>query len=526
MLDLSKMSTPALKAFIILFFQLVTGNVVCQTLAPKFLINPGNDILKKRSGIISGTPTVLRSLADSITAYNGGESSITTVSVAVGVAPVLMPSVITMPFPQPDVLDANNNYDPGATSTNPEAPITYTSSNTSVAVVTPEGLIHVIGPGVTIITAYQEGNANYADAVPVQQTLTVVQYLHVDLPEIAEKTVCDADFSANASTSVTAVPLTYSSSNPAVATISAQGIIHITGAGATTITVSQNTSSPLYVSAAPQSKTLTVMLPLVPEISIAAQYSGPCAGSEIRFIAAVNNGGASPVYQWKVNGNNAGTNAAIFASSTLVDGDVITCMCTNTDDVCIAGFPSASNPVEVNLITPSDPEVSITASVNSVFPGIPITLTASVSNAGGTLNYQWKVNGNNAGSNHPVFTSDSFTDGDIVTCTVTPVADCSLPATSQPVEINIVTKLEIPNTFTPNGDGINDTWNISGIASYPDCMVTIYNRYGIPVHRSKGYHQAWDGTVNGSQVPVSTYYYIIDLGTDSKKLSGAITVIR
>jgi gliding motility-associated-like protein len=480
------------------------------------------------TGIISGTPTALSPATNyTINAYNGGGSSTTVVNIAVGLTKVLKQSIITLPLQQPSALDATNNYDPKGTSTNHETPITYTSSNPSVATVTPDGLlVHVIAPGVTTITAYQKGNANYYDATPVYQTLTVVEYLFVNLPDIAVKTICDADFSADASTSEAKIPLTFNSSNTAVATISDQGIIHIVGTGVTTVTVSQNADPPLYVSATPQSKTLTVTLPVTPDVSIAAQYINPCTGSPVTFTATTNHGGANPNYQWKINGNNAGTNTKTFASSILSDGDVVTCTCTNTDNTCIAGFSEISNPVKLNLITPSTPTASITASVNSVYPGTPITFTASVSNANSMVGYQWAVNGSNVGTGNSVFISDAFANGDIVTCTITSTAACSTPATSEPIKVNIVSKLEIPNTFTPNGDGINDTWNISGIANYPDCFVNIYNRYGMPVFQSRGYHRAWDGTINGAKVPVSTYYYVIDLGFQNKKISGDLTVIR
>ncbi|WP_234997887.1 gliding motility-associated C-terminal domain-containing protein [Mucilaginibacter sp. OK098] len=480
------------------------------------------------TGIISGTPTALSPSANyTINAYNSGGSNTTVVNIAVGLTKVLKQSIITLPPQQPTGLDASNNYDPKATSTNNETPIIYTSSNPSVATVTPDGLlIHVIAPGITTITAYQKGNANYSDATPVQQILTVVEYLFVNLPEIAVKTICDADFSADASTSEVKIPLTFNSSNLAVATISDQGIIHIAGSGVTTITVSQNANPPLYVSATPQSKTLTVTLPVTPVVSIAAQYINPCVGSSVIFTATTDNGGANPNYQWKVNGNNTGVNAKTFTSSVLADGDVVTCTSTNTDNACIAGFPEVSNPVKLNLITPSTPAVSISASVNGVYPGVPITFTAVVSNANGLVGYQWAVNGYNAGTGASVFISDTFVNGDIVTCAITPTTVCSMPAISEPIKVIIVSKLEIPNTFTPNGDGINDTWNISGIANYPNCFVNIYNRYGMPVFQSRGYHHAWDGTMNGAKVPVSTYYYVIDLGSQNRKISGDITIIR
>ncbi|HTK21525.1 MAG TPA: gliding motility-associated C-terminal domain-containing protein [Mucilaginibacter sp.] len=85
----------------------------------------------------------------------------------------------------------------------------------------------------------------------------------------------------------------------------------------------------------------------------------------------------------------------------------------------------------------------------------------------------------------------------------------------------------IPNAFTPNGDGINDLWNIKSIEAYPKCIVSVYSRYGTLVYQSKGYPRSWDGTSNGSGVPTGTYYYIINLNDDnSKPLTGYVAVIR
>jgi gliding motility-associated-like protein len=92
--------------------------------------------------------------------------------------------------------------------------------------------------------------------------------------------------------------------------------------------------------------------------------------------------------------------------------------------------------------------------------------------------------------------------------------------------LGINTPLKIPNTFTPNGDGINDTWNIVNIDNYPNCTVNIYNRWGQNVFSSIGYVKSWDGKYNGALLPVSTYYYIIDLKNENKPYSGSITIIR
>lgn len=84
----------------------------------------------------------------------------------------------------------------------------------------------------------------------------------------------------------------------------------------------------------------------------------------------------------------------------------------------------------------------------------------------------------------------------------------------------------IPNAFSPNGDNINDKWIIKGLNDYNNCTVEIFTRYGRPVFRSHGYQQPWDGTYNGSPMPMGTYYYLIDLRNGEKPLSGPLTLLR
>lgn len=84
----------------------------------------------------------------------------------------------------------------------------------------------------------------------------------------------------------------------------------------------------------------------------------------------------------------------------------------------------------------------------------------------------------------------------------------------------------VPNTFTPNGDGINDNWNIANIGAYGQSRVQIFNRYGTLVYNSVGYSTPWDGNVNGSRVPDGTYYYVITLVPGGARIAGYLTVIR
>ncbi|WP_316799271.1 gliding motility-associated C-terminal domain-containing protein [Pedobacter frigidisoli] len=86
--------------------------------------------------------------------------------------------------------------------------------------------------------------------------------------------------------------------------------------------------------------------------------------------------------------------------------------------------------------------------------------------------------------------------------------------------------LTVPNSFTPNGDGFNDIWQIEGIENYPNAEFVILNRTGNQLFYSKGYTKAFDGTFKGKPLPVGVYYYLIDLKNDCGRLSGSLTLIK
>lgn len=92
-----------------------------------------------------------------------------------------------------------------------------------------------------------------------------------------------------------------------------------------------------------------------------------------------------------------------------------------------------------------------------------------------------------------------------------------------PEQLNLI----IPEAFSPNGDLINDVWNIGNIGSFPKVEITIYNRWGQSVWRSEqGYTYQWDGKSNGVNLPIDSYHYVIDLHTGSKPIIGEITIVR
>ena len=87
--------------------------------------------------------------------------------------------------------------------------------------------------------------------------------------------------------------------------------------------------------------------------------------------------------------------------------------------------------------------------------------------------------------------------------------------------------LVIPNAISPNGDLINDVWNIGNIHLYPEAEVKIFNRWGVSVWTSeKGYPRPWDGTREGRDLPVDSYHYIIDLHNGDRPMIGTITIVK
>ncbi len=86
--------------------------------------------------------------------------------------------------------------------------------------------------------------------------------------------------------------------------------------------------------------------------------------------------------------------------------------------------------------------------------------------------------------------------------------------------------LDIPNVFTPNNDGVNDQWEIKFIEMYSNPTVLVFDNTGKKLFESNGTYKPWDGTSNGSKVPMGSYFYIIDLKLDDKQpFSGTIDII-
>ena len=107
--------------------------------------------------------------------------------------------------------------------------------------------------------------------------------------------------------------------------------------------------------------------------------------------------------------------------------------------------------------------------------------------------------------------------------TVTGQGGCSK---ADSVFIKVLKFPEIPNTFSPNNDGIHDFWEIKYLFTYPGNKVQVFTRTGQKVFESKGYAKPWDGNMNGKSLPFDTYYYIIEPGSGRKPVTGYVTIVK
>ncbi|MFT3738786.1 MAG: PKD domain-containing protein [Breznakibacter sp.] len=83
------------------------------------------------------------------------------------------------------------------------------------------------------------------------------------------------------------------------------------------------------------------------------------------------------------------------------------------------------------------------------------------------------------------------------------------------------------NILTPDGNGKNDTWYIQNIENYPDAELTIFNRWGSIVYRTKGYQNNWNGTNSKKDIlPDGAYYYVITIPGSETIYKGTVTILR
>ena len=220
---------------------------------------------------------------------------------------------------------ATKNYgtfDFSPASTSSGLPVSYTSTNPSVATIV-SGQIHIAGVGTTSIVASQAGNSAFAAASSITQTLTVVPNTQqIYFEPIDSATVGDTDikpaspFTATAFSS-SGLALTFTSTNPSVATITSGGLIHIVAPGTTNIIASQAGNSN-YLAATSVSRPITVVAAggLFPQTIL---FDGPIT----KFVGDADFSPAGCISGQKITLTSTNTRVANIPTTPYVPGPYI-----------------------------------------------------------------------------------------------------------------------------------------------------------------------------------------------------------
>lgn len=231
---------------------------------------------------------------------------------------------------------------------------------------------------------------------------------------------------------------TSTSQNPSITNITAAAI----GTYSVTVTNDCGTTS---------STTIVNELIVTPSVSISANPGNTiCSGTNLIFTASPTNGGTTPSYQWKLNGNNVGTNSVTYSNNALTNADVVSCVLTSNEP-CASPTAANSNAITINVTSSVVPLVSIISGPGNTFcVGTNVLFTATPTNGGTTPSYQWKLNGNNVGTNSDSYSNNSINNQDVVSCVMTSSNGCASPtiATSNNLTLTTITTPNQPANFT------------------------------------------------------------------------------
>jgi gliding motility-associated-like protein len=309
------------------------------------------------------------------------------------------------------------------------------------------------------------------------------------------------------------------------------------GVGTSPVSIGKFVSAGIGCSSSPITFTITVDPP--PNIMVTGTLSpmlatyGKASVSEIVSVTGSNiTGGVlvtAPV-GFEVSADNVtfGTTITVGATGNIepvqvyIRSGAITTAGAHSGNIVL----SSAGATSVNLSVSSEVTpviLTITADDKSKFIGDPnpvftVKYSGFVNNEGPAVLTQQPVASTTAITTSPLGKYPITVTGAMATNYTIIYADGVLDVISGAINA--------PNAFTPNGDGVNDTWDIKFLDLYANCTVEVLNRYGGSVFYSVGYPIAWNGKRNGTDMPSGAYYYVIKLNNGTKPITGYVAVIR
>lgn len=266
------------------------------------------------------------------------------------------------------------------------------------------------------------------------------------------------------------------------------------------------------------------------------------------WVLVTNSSGCSHLDSTVVKVNPVPTATVTFSSKTICSGDVV--QLNAGGGVSYAWSPASAlssagiadpeaSPVNTTqyvvtvtnqfacadtasvLITVNESPTANAGPDKTIIKGRSITLEGSAT--GQSISYTWQPNNylDIPQSLQPIATPLADID---YTLTVSSDNGCGIATDA--MHVFVFNAIYIPKAFSPNGDGLNDTWKIPALAAFPAFELTVFNRFGQKVFQNKNVNVPWDGTFNGSPVAAGAYVYEINLHQAPGNLKGTLIIIR
>ena len=253
---------------------------------------------------------------------------------------------------------------------------------------------------------------------------------------------------------------------------------------------------------------ITVMVNPSPTASTSFSTADLCEGDTLQLL-----GSGGTIYTWQPSAglsSSVVSNPLAFALSSVlysvIVGNSFNCTDTATIDLVVKTRPVAN----------AGPDKITVA-------GLPVQLTGSA--GGQDITYTWSpaLYLDDPLSLSPIASPLAEIDYMLI---VTSNVGCG--TVTDVMKVYIYNDVFVPTGFTPNNDGLNDTWNIPALAAFPNFELLVYNRNGEVVFQNSKTNKPWDGRYKGLPQPSGVYIYVIDLKDSSRPglLKGFVHIIR
>ncbi|MFN5182526.1 MAG: beta strand repeat-containing protein, partial [Bacteroidota bacterium] len=499
-----------------------TGSIQWQSSTDNITFNnivgaTATPLTSAQMGVLTATRYYRASVSNSgCTAANSNTVTVTVTPVSVGGTASSNQTICTGSNPSALTLSGNTGTIQWQVSTDN---VTFTN----ISGATTSTLSSAQMGALTSVRYYRAAVTNGVCSVAYSTTVTItVNSLSVAGTASANQTICSGASPANITLAGNTGTVQWQSSTDNIT------FTNIAGATATSLTSAQmgalsvTTYYRAVVTNSPCSSinsnvvTVTVNPLINPSVSITSNYTSICVGTTVSFTATPTNGGASPSYQWKLNGGNVGTNSSNYSNSTLANGDQISCVLTSNAS-CLAASTANSNTITITVVSSVVPAVSISTGTTSICTGASVTFTATPTAGGSAPTYQWKLNGTNVGTSSTTYTNSSLANGDVVSCVMTSNDPCASVSTATSNSVTMTVNNMPTITSTTPGSSCGNGTVVLGATSSAGTI----NWYSV----STGGTSLGTGTSYTTAVLSSTTTYYVDATVGGCTTSSRTSVV-